>query len=85
MSEEEEKIYINRQSSKPKFNHVAMKIRIATSLKLEFLRDTGDMRVSRERGMHNKHLQETKIWLQILGRRNVQHIPEIVLIGTDPN
>ena len=36
---EEEKIYIYRPERKPKFNHLAMKIRIVTSLKLKLLRD----------------------------------------------
>ena len=43
------------------------------------------MRLSRKRGIHNRHLQETKIWVQILGRRNVQHLPAIVFIGADQN
>ena len=46
---EEEKNYIYHTERKPKFNHVKMKIRIVTSLKLELLRDPGDMRMARER------------------------------------
>ena len=42
LSKEEERRYIYHIQRKPKLNHVAMKIKIVTSLKLEFLKDPVD-------------------------------------------
>ena len=47
LKEEEEKKYIGSVVRKPKFNHIEIKIRIVTSLKLEKLREPGDWRVTR--------------------------------------
>ena len=41
LTEEEERIYIDKPERKPKFNHVVMKIRIVTLLKLELLKESG--------------------------------------------
>ena len=69
LSEKEEIIYICKLQRKPNFNHVAMKIRIVTYLNIELIRDTGDRRVARDRELHNRHLQEARIWVQILEKR----------------
>ena len=79
------KKYIYQPARKPKFSHLTMKIRIVTSLKLEILRDPGDIRVAKERAVHNRQMRESKIWVQILGKRTIQHLLAIVLIGPDPN
>ena len=47
LREEEEKKYIGSVVRKPRFNHIEIKIRIITSLKLEKLREPGDWRVTR--------------------------------------
>ena len=62
-----------------------MKISIVTLLKLELLRDPGDMRAARERAMHIRQTQESKIWAQILEKKSIQHLLSIILIRTDPN
>ena len=62
-----------------------MKIRIVTSLKLELLKESRDMRVVRERTMNLRHMRESKIWAQILEKKSIQHLPKIVLIRADPN
>ena len=85
LMEEEEKIYIYWPERKPNFYHATMTIEIVTSLKLELLRDPGDMRVVREREMRIRQMRESKIWAQILGKKSIQHLPAIVQIGADQN
>ena len=45
MNEEDERKYIGFAKRKPKYNHIEMKIKIVTSLKMEFLRDASEWRM----------------------------------------
>ena len=85
MTEQEERIYIRSLGRKPQFNHVKMKIRIVTSLRLEVFKEVGDWRFAKERAIHLRNMRESKIWAQILGKRSIQYLPAVVLIGADPN
>ena len=85
LTKEEERIYIENPERKTQFNHVTIKIRIVTLLKLEQLKESGDMRVEREREMHLRHMWESEIWAQILEKESIQHLPAVVLIVANPN
>ena len=61
LKEEKEKKYIGSVVRKPRFNHIEIKIRILTSLKLEKLREPMDWRVTREREQHIKLLKQARI------------------------
>ena len=65
LSEKDEKKYIGLAKRKPKYNHIEMKIKIITSLKMEFLRDETEWRLSREREGHSRYLKINNIWVKI--------------------
>ena len=77
--------YIKDLGRKPQFNHITVKVKIVTSLKLEVLKEPGDWRFSKERIIHLRNMQETKIWAQILNKRFISYLPAVMLIGADPN
>ena len=54
MSKDDERKYIGFAKRKPKYNHIEMKIKIITSLKMEFLKDAAEWRLSREREVHSR-------------------------------
>ena len=62
-----------------------MKIKIVTSLKMEFLKDAAEWRLLREREAHSRYLKLNKIWVRIMDKRNTQFQPALLLIGADPN
>ena len=47
LSEDDERKYIGFAKRKPKYNHIEMKIKIITSLKMELLKDSAEWRLSR--------------------------------------
>ena len=73
LTEQEERIYIKDLGRKPQFNHITVKVRIVTSLKLEVLKEPGDWRFAKEQAIHLSNMRETKIWAQILNKR-LSHI-----------
>ena len=85
LKEEEEKKYIGSVVRKPRFNHIEIKIRIVTLLKLEKLREPGDWRVTREREQHIKLLKQARIWAKIVNKKSIEYLPAIVLVGADPS
>ena len=58
LNEDDERKYIGFAKRKPKYNHIEMKIKIITSLKMEFLKDTAEWRLSREREVHSRYLKK---------------------------
>ena len=83
--EQEEGIYIKDLGRKPQFNHITVKVKIVTSLKLEVLKEPGDWRFAKERAIHLINMWETKIWAQILHKRFIPYLSAVMLIGADPN
>ena len=58
LSEDDEWKYIVFAKRKPKYNHIEMKVKIITSLKMEFLKDAAEWRRSREREVHSRYLKK---------------------------
>ena len=85
LNEEDERKYIGFAKRKPKYNHIEMKIKIITSLKMEFLRNAAEWRLLREIEAYSRYLKLNKIWVRIMDKRNTQFQPALVLIGADPN
>ena len=85
MSEDDERKYVGFAKRKPKYNHIEMKIKIITSLKMEFLRYATEWRLSREREAQSRYLKHNKIWVRIMDKRNTQFQPALVVVGADPN
>ena len=85
LTEKEERSYIKSLERKTQFNHITIKIRIVTSLRLEVLKEQGYLRFAKERAIHLQNMRESKIWAQILGKRIIPYLPAVVLIGPDPN
>ena len=70
LNEEDERKYIGFAKRKPKYNHIEMKIKIVTSLKMEFLKETAEWRFSRERKAHSRYLKLNKIWDRIIDKKH---------------
>ena len=85
LMEQEERIYIKDLGRKPQYNHVTVKVRIVTSLKLEVLKEPGDWRFAKEQAIHLSNMRETKIWAQILNKRFIPYLPAVMLIKADPS
>ena len=85
MSEDDERKYIGFAKRKPKYNHIEMKIKIITSLKMEFLKDAAEWRLSREREVHSRYLKQNNIWVRIMDKWNIPFQPALAVIGADPN
>ena len=58
LSEDDERKYIGFAKRKPKYNHIEMKVKIITSLKMDFLKDAAEWRLSREREVHSRYLKK---------------------------
>ena len=52
---------------------------------MEFLKDTAEWRLSREREVHSRYLKQNNIWVRILDKRNIPFQPALAVIGADPN
>ena len=62
-----------------------MKVKIITSLKMEFLKDAAEWRLSREREVHSRYLKQNNIWVRIMDKRNIPFQPALAVIGANPN